>query len=329
MRRLAILIVVIVAAAWPGRAGAQGVKTGVTTPDGRTVGMGVVEPEDPKKEIERRKKRFAQVIEEARKLIADQKWRRAGQKLDLARALVTSRKADLPKLRELYGKLQAQARTMLAAADEAYRQQHYGEAIEQYERIVQIFRKLPSADKARAALAAAKDDPNVQAQYEELRADSIDKRIDELIAACAAEADEAESAAGGEAEAIPPPDRAAAIKALPPAEQVLAMDLLERLEKDYPATAAGEKAAEQLEALRADKIFIEAVNSRRFADRADRALKRARIYHVNGMLEKALQYYEQVIADYPGTDAAKTATEAIADVRAKLAEKAADKTDGS
>ena len=59
------------------------------------------------------------------------------------------------------------------------------------------------------------------------------------------------------------------------------------------------------------------INAARHARKADQALKRAQMYQKGGMREKALDYYKAVVADYPDSDAAKTARQAIKEIAAQ------------
>jgi tetratricopeptide (TPR) repeat protein len=176
-RRPFIFIVGVAALIAPHLARAQA----IVLPGGTQVGLGTTDS-DPQQDREQMKRRFGELIEQARALIAEQKWRQAREKLDSARNLVTDRQADGPKLRELYLKLENHGRAMLAQADAATRDGDYEQAMTIYEQIVHVLRTLPVADDARQALTALRADPEVRAYFAEQRAATLNRQIDLILA---------------------------------------------------------------------------------------------------------------------------------------------------
>jgi len=267
--------------------------------------MGTVD-DDPEQERERMRRRFGELIEQARALIAEQQWRQAREKLDSARNLVTDRQADGAKLRELYLKLEEQGRAMLAEADAATRQGQYEQAMATYEQIAHMLRSLPVADDARQALSTLRADPEVRAYFAEQRAAAFNRQIDLILARGDAdvETDESELAPADE-----PPSRVERVRLLPVEAQLEIVEIMEQITEAFPATPTGEGVAAELAELLSDQALREAVEQASLARAADQALQRARLYHNAGRLEKALACYEDVIEQYPDAPAAAIARE--------------------
>ena len=311
-RRCPFLLIVGLAVLVSPHAGRAQVSGGATLPGGTQVGMGTVD-DDPEQERERMRRRFGELIEQARALIAEQQWRQAREKLDSARNLVTDRQADGAKLRELYLKLEEHGRAMLAEADAASRQGEYEQAMATYEQIAHMLRSLPVADDARQALSTLRADPDVRAYFAEQRAAAFNRQIDLILARgdsandrddSAAQADESEPAPEDE-----PPARPERIRLLPVEEQLEIVEIMEQISEAFPATPTGEAVAVELAELLSDQALREAVEQAGLARAADQALQRARLYHNAGRLEKALACYEDVIEQYPDTPAAAIARE--------------------
>ncbi|HDZ20781.1 hypothetical protein LCGC14_0205360 [marine sediment metagenome] len=287
------------------------VQGGANLPSGTRVGMGPA-GEDPEKEKQRRKKRFDQLITKAQKLIADEKWLRARQSLDTARTLVTDRKADVPRLRNLYQQLENYGRSVLTQANEAYDQKRYAEAIDLYQQVAHVLKGLPAAKEAQASLQTAKADPQIKAHYAAMRAAALDRQIDRIIAEASSESsdrpdDGAATRPGPSSRPSDPGGRVAAIKLLAVDKQVAVIGIMEKIQRDYGKTAVAGRIADERVALTGDEEFMGPVRRARHAEDAERALKRARLYHKGGMLAKALKYYEDVVRRYPQTAAAETA----------------------
>lgn len=300
---------------WPISAGGQ-VSVGTSTPGGSKVGMGVISDDpaaDAEAQRERRQKRFAELIAQARAHVEAQEWLPARKRLDEARRNVTDKAADLPPLRELYQALETQGQAMLSQANRAYLDQDYGTSLAGYREIAKVFKGLPSADQAADALSAAAEDENVQMHLADQAAMELVRNIDTVIAVHRKQA--AEDASSDE----PPPEvtRAEAIRALPVDKQVEVVGLMESIVERFSATPTGAQIKGELAALQADEAMMVRINAARGDRKADQALKRAKMYHTGGMLEKALRYYREVVADHPASDAADEAREAIAQLEAE------------
>ena len=294
---------------------AAGQTSSVTTPSGTTVSTGVIRDDpaaDAEAERKRRKKRFAEMIAKAREHVGAGEWLLARQRLDDARHNVTSKATDLPPLRELYQAVEAQGQAMLAEANQAFLAESYGVALAGYSEVAKIFKGLPSGDQAADALAAARKDERVTMYLADQAAQGLAGRIDAVIAAHLAlvagdEAVEDEQ----DAEEL---SRVDAIRALPIDKQVAVVDEMESIVNQFSATPTGVRVRGELAELEADEALMARISAARQARKADQALKRAQMYQKGGMLEKALDYYKAVVADYPDSDAAKTARQAIKEI---------------
>lgn len=292
------------------------IQGGTTLPGGTRVGVGTVDTSDPVDERQRMKERFKELTDQAQRLIEDEQWREAVDKLELARGLITDRDADVARLRVLYEKLERHGRTLLAEADAAYQEQRYREAMAGYEAIVYLLPDLPAAEEAFASLEAARVDPLVRAFLAEERAARLNDDIDRILGPDPQDDDDAP--AEGETSEEPPPSRPERIKTLALAQQVQIVELMEQLEITYGETPTGEAVTAELEVLRADEAFMAAVNGARQDKQADQTLKKAQLYQRNGMAAKALIFYEEIIELYPDSEAAQTAREQVLALRAEL-----------
>ena len=299
-RPMALLAALLAALTAPHLAGAQA----TVLPGGTRVGLGTGDS-DPEQDRERMKRRFGELIEQARALIGEQQWRQAREKLDSARSLVTDRQTDGPKLRELYLKLEEHGRSMLSEAAAASEQGDYEQAMETYEQIVHMLRSLPVAEEARQALTTLRADPDVRAYFAEQRAATLNRQIDLILAAHAPVEEDAEESAP-EAES---PGRVERIRSLSVEEQLEVIEVMEQIIEAFPATPTAEAVTQELNELLSDEALREAVDQAKLARAADQALQRARLYHHAGRLEQALACYEDVVDQYPNTPAATAAQE--------------------
>ena len=306
---------------WLGSTARGQVQGGATLPSGTRVGMGTGPAnDDPADERRRMKERFDELTDQAQQHIEDEQWREAVDKLDLAGVLITDRDADVARLRELYQHLERHGRTLLAEADAAFRQQRYVEAMAGYEKIVHLLPDLPAAEEAYASLEAARADPSVRAFLAEQRAVKLSEDIDRIIAGPDDEGDPAAQSTGEPAENSEdaPPSRPVLIKALTLAQQVQIVELMEELESDYGRTPTGQAVTAELESLRADEAFMAAVDGARQDKQAEHTLKKAQLYERNGMSDKALVFYKEVVERYPDSEAAQTAREQILALEVEL-----------
>ncbi len=312
----ALATVMVVGCVWPISARAQ-VSVGTSTPGGSKVGMGVISDDpaaDAEAERERRQKRFAELIAKARAHLEAQEWLPARKRLDEARRNVTDKAADLPPLRELYQALETQGQAMLSEANRAYLDQDYGTCLVGYRQVARVFKGLPSADQAADALSAASEDENVQMYLADQAAMGLARKIDTIIAN-----HQKQTAADAPTDEAPlEVARVDAIRALPVDEQVEVVGVMESIVERFSATPTGEGVKSELAALQADEALMARINAARGDRKADQALKRAKMYHTGGMLEKALGYYRAVVSDHPESEAADEARDAVAEIEAEL-----------
>ena len=84
------------------------------------------------------------------------------------------------------------------------------------------------------------------------------------------------------------------------------MERLKRISSKFPDTPAGKRAADDVEAMKADEAYMASEAKLRRAHQAQRALKKAEMYEKAGLTAKAVRYYEELIEDFPNTpEAAK------------------------
>lgn len=298
-----------------------GIRTGHRDRNGRHVGGGVIK-ESPAQARARLKKEYNSALTNARRELEGRNWGQARLYLKLAEGAMID-KSQAPPIAALYQKLEKEGRKLLRQAEEKYTRKEYAEALVQYQRIVMAFGRLPCARAARDAVAAAEKNPEIQEVLQEAKAQVLGETIEKIIA----RADAAEPPAatgpdkvkgkGPKPKGRPPrPSRVERIRKLNAENQIRVMDLLEKLAKLYPITPTGRRAGEDLQELQSDEEFRLALSQRRLAVKAGAALRRARTYEQAGMGDKAVEYYEQVVRDYPDTPEAREAQSRIDILRA-------------
>jgi len=114
--------------------------------------------------------------------------------------------------------------------------------------------------------------------------------------------------------------RADRIKSLPVSKQAKAVELLERIVKLAPDSEVGRQAASDLESLRADKDFQDALDRYLVNAQAERIYKGAELFRRAGLHAKALEYYDRVAKEFPDTDSAAKAKEKVIEMRTKTAD---------
>jgi hypothetical protein len=220
-------------------------------------------------------------------------------------------------MREIYTQINAEGDRRLQQAKDDYRAGNYVVAIKNLSRIGREFDWLPSGKGAAAALKEAEADPKAQTAIQEGKAAALAEAADDIIfgpprgsksvpksvpksrpaSAPAAEEDAApasQPSADGQA-------RIERIKQLSLDRRMRVLDILEAIAKNYPASPTGQRAAADLVALSSDKAFAAATAKYRQVQEAQKALQRAESYHQAGLDAKALEYYKDVCARFPGT----------------------------
>jgi len=265
-------------------------------PDGTTFRMGQIK-EDPQKLLQRQREACARRIGKARSQLADKQWGQARITLDRCRLLAADQ-SQADTIMSLYKQVDAEGRRRLKEADEAYRDGRFLAALAAYESISRVFGWLPSGQAAKKAIKRAESDPLAQAAVQEPTAVGLSKLIDGIVR---------QGRQGRSRPASRPasaPSRVSRIRQLAVDKQAKVVDLLEKIVRNCPLAPTGKLAAAELAQLRADQAFTDALKAYRRTSKAVRALKRARMYDKAGMTEKAVDYYRQVIVDFPDTDQA-------------------------
>jgi len=299
MRRHVIALVGVLAMAGPV---SGGIKAG-TTGGRSSIGTGVIKP-DKAKQRRRRQEACRKEIDAARAQVAAKKWAKARMILDRAQTLAAD-KAQARQIGELYLQIDDEGRRQLRQARQEYERGGYLDAIKAFEAIKRTFGALPSGLAAKRAIEQSERDPAARAAVQEVKAGALDELVDRILRIPGSSASRPASRPATQA------DRPARIKKLTIERQAKAVDLLERIAKLYGASPTGQRATADLKTLRADKAFITALERHRNARKAANALKRAQVYQKAGLTTKAVQYYRQLLRDYPDSEQAAEARAAI------------------
>jgi len=278
----------------------------------RGVGMGTIK-EDPAARKRRLKKAFTEEVATAQREMGKQNWREARSHLNVAEALMTE-KAQKNQLKGLYLKLEEAGRKLFNAAVKQFKAKEYGKALREFQRISVVFGQLPCAREAREAIEQAASVPEVQAVLQDIKASVVDEKVNRIIAA------KLSSEAGGSHEPAKPakgkpprkPRRVAQIRKLPPETQVEVVDLLTMVAERYPLSPTGKRGEKDLQELYSDEEFRATLDFHRLSERAKAALRRAETYRKSGMIDKAREYYKEVIQKYPDSPEADEATRRMA-----------------
>ncbi len=298
VRRAGVFFLVFVAVAGNAPAGVRHRTTG-----GKSVNMGQVK-KDPAKEIEKQRKASQREADAARKLMAEKRWGEALKTLNRAHQLSVNRR-QAAGLRPLFTQIEREGQRQLLEARQAYESGRYVEAVKAFEVIGRTFGRLPSGRTARGALKLARSDPAVQAAIQESKAKVLDDRIARILGGSGGRRSQPST------QPTTAPSRVSVIKQLKLDKQVKAVDLLAQIVKMYGDCPTGQRAAADLKALQADETFTSRLERCRQGLRARNALKRAQRYHKAGLRPKAIQCYNDVIRDFPGTSEAIEAEAAL------------------
>lgn len=279
---------------------------------GPGVGMGTIS--DPGLDIEALRARCRKTIERCRDAIAKDDWVQAKEAFDQA-LLICVDKALGDELGELASQLEVQGRRELAQAGTAFESGDYVWALKEYGRISRTFMPLPVGKEALALLKQAEADPKAQAGVQEVKALALNTNLERMLAAqttTATSGPASRPASQPAAIIAPTANRPARIKLLPPEKTLEAVDSLTRIATLFPLSPTGKQAAADLEELKGDKAFQDALAKLRQAAAAKAALGKAQMYRDTGMTVKAVELYQEVIANFPGTAEAQKAKDALA-----------------
>ncbi len=322
MRRFACILAL---AAATGPAGAQ--LSGTFTPGEHhpgkpKVGMGEIR-EDPERIKERMRAGAREHIELADRYLAEQRWGKAREELDVAQGLAVD--ASLRSaLQSRYEKIDAEGHRQLAEVEAVYESGDYARVVEQLQRISRVFDWLPSGEKARRGLENLSDDPEAQAALRESSAGVLARVAERALdaaerasGAAPATAPASQPATGPDAGA--PPTRVERIRRAPVETQDRVVRVIENVAERFDDTPTGEAAAADLQTLRDDAAFQASLAAYRARREADRALARAKMYEESGVLSRAVEHYRRVVTDFPDTPQAREATVRIGVLEARLA----------
>jgi len=271
------------------------------TPGG-SIELGQVK-KDRDRELKEQRAATAKKIALAREKLAQKKWAEARRILDIAKTYATDQ-SQASNIRSLYQQIEREGERQLGQAREAYQKREYLQAIESFERIRKIFGWLPAGLAAKQAIKQAEKDPSAQAVIQEAKAAPLNKLVERILTTHSRRTSGAVRASTHPSTA---PSRLERIKVLPPSRQSRLVDLLERISKTYPMCPTGKRAAEELQQLYADEVFAEKLEAFREARKARAALSKAEMYRNAGMLDKAIECYQQVIREFPDTEQAAAA----------------------
>ncbi len=248
----------------------------------------------------------------ARAYITEEKWLEGRRSLDSAMRFAV----DDPQRKQitaLYKELASEAQRQLDEAKSAYEKKKYAEAIEAFARIGSVFGRAPAAVKARRAIEEAEHDPDARSAAQDHRASMQEKLIEKMLSASDPHPTSAPTSQPASQPTSNPtsnptsaPTRLSRIKRLPLPRQLEIMERLKRISSKFPDTPAGKRAADDVEAMKADEAYMASEAKLRRAHQAQRALKKAEMYEKAGLTAKAVRYYEELIEDFPNTpEAAK------------------------
>ena len=284
------------------------INTGVRTGNGSTVGMGTIK-EDPNIELNRMRRSYEAKVKLAEDMMAQKRYLDARDALDVAKALRTT-DAQAQELIDLYTKLDVAGMDMLKAAVDDYRGGKYKEALRVFRLVSYQFGPLPSARAARDQLKKAENDTSAQAAIQQDKAEAMNEMVDQILDRFFASR-KAQEEKAGKTPTSQPADRVGRIRLMPQGEVVRVARMLESLARLFPASDYGKQAAQDVQDLKADKVFGPLLRRPGDSD-SGKALTRAENYRKAGFKDKAIALFREVIEKYPDSNEAAKAKEALA-----------------
>ena len=275
--------------------------------------------------IECRERRCRYYLDRAEKMLGDGKHYLAQQALTRAKSLRCLSFSDLAvDLRELQRKLAEAGQAKLEHADQEYEKGEYKKALASYQRIAVAFGGTPAGAAAKARLARAKVDPELQAALAEVRAATMFKTVEVIVQYQRRRLAEAARPTTAPGPTSSPGRTPAArteleiLKLLGDQQLLRATDQMRRIVKSCSGVPTAEKSARYLAALRADPKLKARLDRLRRGRQATQALGLAQAYRKAGMFAKAAERYRGVIQSFPGTPQAEQARDQLLAVEAKL-----------
>ena len=252
--------------------------------------------DEAKAAIEERETRCKKLITKAEKHIETRAYYQAGEALQKASVIAITPELR-EKLKELGRSLHAVGEAQLAEADTLYSEGKYVQAVQSYERIRKQFGRFRLSGLARIRIAAAKKSPQCAAALAEWKAKKTEKKLTDLL-----ERNEKVKRRKDPDYSVPV-GRSERIMELPEANRVSAWRLLELIVRLHPDTPQAREATKDMARLLRKPTFKKPPEAKAKTTPAlapAKLMKTAEMYaHSTASIHKAVEYYRQVIREYP------------------------------
>lgn len=289
---------------------------------GQNVVMGSIGGDSSASEIEATRNRCRQLTAEAQAHLAKSEFFQARDTAMRACNLVVDQ-PSADELLKILQKLQDEGQQQFDAASKLYDNKQYDQAIKQLTVVWQTFNGLPSGQRASEMLKAAEKEPAVRQFLQEAKASAMlamfDVNLQRALQPATRPASQPTTgpATAPASQPILPDSRVDRILLLPVDKQLEMVERLEQIVHLYAAVPSGQAADKDLKALQADKKLQESLAHRKAERQADGALSKADMYSTSGLRDKAIEYYRDVIQQFPNTPQAAKAKAALASLHAK------------
>ena len=254
--------------------------------------------------IVERETRCKKLITQARAHIAKGTYYEAGEALQQASVIAITPELQ-EKLKEVGLSLHTLGEAQLAVADTLYSEGKYVQAVQSYERIRKQFGRFRLSGLARHRIEAAKKNPKCAAALAESRAKKTEQKLTDLL-----ERNE-KAKRRKDPDYSVPVGRSERIMELPEANRVSAWRLLELIVRLHPNTPQAREATKDMTRLLRKPTFKkppEAKVKTKPADMPAKLMKTAEMYaHATATLDRAVEYYRQIIREYPKSKEADAA----------------------
>ena len=227
-------------------------------------------------------------------------------------------------LDEAWGKIKPHGEKLLAEAEERLKAKQYRAAIRYYRTVAATFDTVAPGPVASEKLAGLLKDPAIAAEIKAAQVydpveDAIEAQWKYMVRMRSLRAKKPGEGKDAEAEPARPPDEEIVAK-FPPGKLRWALDRIRMTVKLHGESETGRQAADLLAKLEADPAVAAAtkpaagVEGSAKSDGADAAKKlfgKAQMYHNAGLRRKAVDYYRELISDFPDSEYAAKAKEAL------------------
>jgi tetratricopeptide (TPR) repeat protein len=246
--------------------------------------------------IVERETRCKKLITKAEKHMAKGAYSEAGEALQQASVIAITPELK-EKLKEVGLSLHRVGEAQLSAADTLYSEGKYVQAVESYRTIRKQFPRFELSGLARRRLEVAKRNPKCVAALAEWEAKKTEQKLTDLL-----ERNEKAKRRKDPGYSVPV-GRAERIMELPEANRVSAWRLLELVVRLHPNTPQAREATQDMARLTRKPTFKKPPKAKAKTPPADapaKLMKKAEMYaHSTATLGKAVEYYRQVIREYP------------------------------